>query len=68
MLGTSELNTILQVGSHKSGAEGVNHLFLPANYTSSEAAQDKVGILGSFPFFAREGTAFQIQKISWVFH
>ncbi|KAK4831745.1 hypothetical protein QYF61_018943 [Mycteria americana] len=45
-LGTPELNTVLQVGSHESGAEGQNHVPRPAGHTSFEAAQDTIGFLG----------------------
>ncbi|KAK4831823.1 hypothetical protein QYF61_019346 [Mycteria americana] len=46
MLGTTELNTVLQAGSHKSGVEVENHLPPPAGHTSFDAAQDTIGFLG----------------------
>ena len=46
MLGFSELNTVLQVGSHESGVEGKNQLPRPAGHASFDAAQDMIGFLG----------------------
>jgi len=46
VLGTPELDTGLQVGSHQSGVEGQNHLPRPAGHASLDAAQDTVGRLG----------------------
>jgi len=46
MLGAPELDTGLQVGSHKSGVKGQNHLPRPAGHDSLDAAQDMVGFLG----------------------
>jgi len=45
MLMGPELNAVLQVGSHQSGAEGQNHFPRPAGYSSLDAAQDMVGLL-----------------------
>jgi len=41
-----ELDTVLQVRPHQSGAVGQNHLPLPAGHDSFDAAQDTVGFLG----------------------
>ncbi|GAB0205260.1 hypothetical protein GRJ2_002991600 [Grus japonensis] len=46
VLGTPDLDTVLQVESHKSRVEGQNHLPRPAGHTSFDAAQDTVGFLG----------------------
>ncbi|KAK4828307.1 LOW QUALITY PROTEIN: hypothetical protein QYF61_025319 [Mycteria americana] len=46
MLGAPQLNTVLQVGSHKSGVEGQNHLPQPTSHTSFDAAQDATGFVG----------------------
>ena len=46
MLGALELDTVLQVGSYKSGVEGENHLPRPGGHTSFDAAQDVIGFLG----------------------
>ncbi|KAK4824943.1 hypothetical protein QYF61_021631, partial [Mycteria americana] len=46
VLRTPELDTVLQVGSHQSRAEGQNHLPRPAGHASFDAAQDAVGLLG----------------------
>ncbi|KAK4831476.1 hypothetical protein QYF61_017724 [Mycteria americana] len=46
MLGAPELDAVLQVESHQSGAEGQNHLCRPAGHASFYAAQDTVGLLG----------------------
>ncbi|GAB0186614.1 mitochondrial enolase superfamily member 1 [Grus japonensis] len=46
MLGTPELDTVLQVGSHQNRVEGQDHLPLPAGHASFDAAQDTVGFLG----------------------
>ena len=46
MLGAPELNAVFQVGSHRSGAEGKNHLLQSAGHASFDAAQDIVGFLG----------------------
>jgi len=40
------VHTILQVGFHRSRAEGQNHLPRPAGHPSFDAAQDTVGLLG----------------------
>ncbi|KAK4827563.1 hypothetical protein QYF61_019187 [Mycteria americana] len=46
MLRPPELHAVLQMGSHKSGVEGQNHLPQPAGHASFDAAQDTVGFLG----------------------
>ncbi|KAK4821962.1 hypothetical protein QYF61_004966 [Mycteria americana] len=46
MLGAPELDAALQVGSHKSGVEGQNHLPRPAGHAPFDAGQDTVGFLG----------------------
>jgi len=46
MLGAPELDAVLQVGSHKSGVKGQNHLSQPVGHVSLDAAQDMVGFLG----------------------
>jgi len=46
MLGAPELDAVFQVGSHKSGLKGQNHLPRPAGYASLDAAQVTVGFLG----------------------
>ena len=46
VLGPPELDAVLQVGSHKSGVEGQDHLPRPAGHTAFDAAQDTVGFLG----------------------
>jgi len=46
VLGAPELDAGLQVGSHKSGAEGQNPLPCPAGHAAGDAAQDTVGLLG----------------------
>ncbi|KAK4829013.1 hypothetical protein QYF61_001769 [Mycteria americana] len=46
VLRTPELDAVLQVGSHQSGAERQNHIPRPAGHTSFDAAQDMVGLLG----------------------
>jgi len=46
MLGAPELDSVLQVGSHKSRVKGQNHLSRPAGHASLDAAQDTVGFLG----------------------
>ena len=46
MLGATELDAVLQVGSHESRIEGQNHLPQPARHSSLDATQDTVGILG----------------------
>ena len=46
MLGASELDAGLRVGSHKSGVKGQNHLPWPAGHASLDAAQDTVYFLG----------------------
>jgi len=38
MLGVPELNTVVQVGSHESQAEGENHLPQPASHACFNAA------------------------------
>lgn len=43
MLGVSELDALLQLGSQESGIEVENHLSLPAVHDSSDADQDTVG-------------------------
>lgn len=43
MLGTPELNTILQMGCHKSKVEGENPLHQPADQTPYDATQDSTG-------------------------
>ncbi|KAK4830385.1 hypothetical protein QYF61_010612 [Mycteria americana] len=45
-LRTPGLDTVLQVGSHQSRAEGENHLPRPAGHASFGAAQDMVDFLG----------------------
>ncbi|KAK4830124.1 hypothetical protein QYF61_008551 [Mycteria americana] len=44
VLGTPELDTVLQEGSHR--VEGENHLPRPAGHTSFYAAQGTIGVLG----------------------
>ncbi|PKU38890.1 hypothetical protein llap_10804 [Limosa lapponica baueri] len=46
VLGISELDTVLHVGSHQSGMEGQNHLPRLAGHSSFDAAQDMVGFSG----------------------
>ncbi|KAK4829762.1 hypothetical protein QYF61_006486 [Mycteria americana] len=46
MLGAPELDTVLQVGWHKSRVEGENHHPRPAGHASFDAAQDTVDFLG----------------------
>ena len=46
MLGTPKLYAVLQLGSHKSGVEGENHLPCSAGHASFDAAHDMVGFLG----------------------
>ena len=46
VLGAPGLETVLQMGLHKSWVEGDNHLPLPAGLSSSNAAQEIVGIPG----------------------
>jgi len=46
VLRAPELDTGLQMGSHKSGVKGQNHLPRPAGHASLDAAQDRVGLLG----------------------
>ncbi|NXH84260.1 F120B protein, partial [Edolisoma coerulescens] len=46
MLGTSELDTALQVGSHQSRVDRENPLPLPAGHAALDAAQGAVGFLG----------------------
>ncbi|NXJ29389.1 F120B protein, partial [Dicrurus megarhynchus] len=46
VLGTSELDTALQVGSHQSRADRENPLPHPAGHTALDAAQAAVGFLG----------------------
>jgi len=46
MLRAPELDTELQVGSHKSGVKRQNPLPRPAGHASPYAAQDMVGFLG----------------------
>ena len=46
VLGSPELDAVLQVGSHESGGEGQNPLPRPASHASFDAAQDTVGFLG----------------------
>lgn len=46
VLGTPELDARLQVGSHESGAEHVNHLPRPVGRITFDAAQAVVGFLG----------------------
>jgi len=46
MLGAPGLDTALQMGPHKSRAEGNSSVSLPAGCTSFVAAQDTVGLLG----------------------
>jgi len=46
MLGASELDTVLPVGSHECGEKGQNHLSRPVGHASLDAAQDTVGFLG----------------------
>jgi len=45
MLGDQELDTRLEVGSHKSRVEGQNHLPRPAGHAAFDAAHDTVGFL-----------------------
>ncbi|KAK4808881.1 hypothetical protein QYF61_007996 [Mycteria americana] len=46
MLGAPQVDAVLQVGSHKSGVKGQNHLPRPAGHSSFDAAQETVGFLG----------------------
>jgi len=46
VLGATELDTGLQVGSHQSRAEGQNHLPRPTGHAAFDAVQDTVGFLG----------------------
>ncbi|KAK4810951.1 hypothetical protein QYF61_013359 [Mycteria americana] len=46
VLGTPELDAVLQVGSHQSRVGGQNHLPRPAGHASFDAAQDTIGFLG----------------------
>ena len=46
MLGPPELDAVLPVRSHQSGAEGQNHFPQPAGHTAFDAARDTVGLLG----------------------
>ena len=46
MLRAPELDAGIQVGSHQSGAEGLNPLPQPAAHAAGDAAQDMVGLLG----------------------
>jgi len=46
VLGAPELDAVLQVRSHQSGAKGQNHLPQPAGHAAFDAAQDTVGLLG----------------------
>ncbi|KAK4806146.1 hypothetical protein QYF61_001069 [Mycteria americana] len=46
VLGTPELDAVLQVGSHERGVEGENRLPRPAGHASFDAAQDTIGFLG----------------------
>jgi len=46
VLGSPELEALVQVGSHQSGVEMQNHLARPADHASFDAAQDTVGLLG----------------------
>ena len=46
VLWAPELDTVLQVGSHKSGVEGQNHVLRPAGHTSFAVTQATVGLLG----------------------
>ncbi|KAK4817094.1 hypothetical protein QYF61_027925 [Mycteria americana] len=46
VLGTPELDAVLQVGSHQSRAEGQNPLPRPAGHPSFDAAWDTAGFLG----------------------
>ena len=45
VMDASELNAVLQVGSHESRVEGQNHLPQLADHTSLDATQDMVGLL-----------------------
>jgi len=46
LLGATELDAGLQVGSHQSGVEGRNHFPQPVGHAAFDAAQDTVGLLG----------------------
>ncbi|KAJ7424654.1 hypothetical protein WISP_27851 [Willisornis vidua] len=46
MLGYTELDAILQMGSHQSGKEEENHLPQLVGHTVFDAAQDVAGFLG----------------------
>jgi len=46
VLWAPELGTVLQVGSHKSGVEGQNHVLRPDGHTSLAVTQATVGLLG----------------------
>ena len=46
VLGTRELDTGFQVGSHQNRVEGQNPLPPPAGHASLDAAQDTVGLWG----------------------
>ena len=50
VLGAPGLDAVLQMGPHKSGAEGDNHLPLPAGHPFFNAAQNTV-----FPSFKMRG-------------
>ena len=49
VLGAPDLDAVLhtfQMRPHKGKVEGNNHLHSPAGYSSSDAAQDTIGLLG----------------------
>jgi len=46
VLWAPELNTLIQVGSHRSRLVGQNHLPHPAGQASFDTAQDAIGFLG----------------------
>jgi len=46
VLRASELDAVLEVGSHESRIEGQNHLPWPAGHSSLDTTQDTTGLLG----------------------
>ncbi|XP_032300907.1 transcription factor PU.1 isoform X1 [Coturnix japonica] len=44
VLGTPDLDTVLQLGPHEGRAEGDNHLPGPAGHPSSDGTQDTIGL------------------------
>jgi len=62
MLRAPELDAVLQVGSHKSGVKGQNHLPRPAGHTSVDAAQELMNTITALVFLV----TLPSMKLHWT--